>query len=321
MHYYSHHIGDFRSGTVNMTRQERWIYRDLLDVYYDSEKPLSLDLDYLCHNIGVRSDEERKIVSDLLRFKFEKTDLGYRNERCDGEIAEYHKKAGVARENGKSGGRPKKPKITQPVSDGLQVGSESDADSHQTETGSQTNQEPITNNQEPEKPEQGARAATAVDLSIALRKAKINCQPADPRLIALAEQGITVETAEAACAEARNAKPEETIGLGYVVKILERWAADSKKVKVAGAGAPQRSAPWWSSDPLILAEGQKHGMRPHAGESMQTFKGRIQAAIDDVGTPPARPTPPIRAVPDLPRSVRPDGLAPLASLVKKLEQA
>lgn len=143
MNYYPHHIGDFRSGTIHMTRPERWIYRDMIDVYYDTEAPLPLDIDMVCNLVGARTDEECKIVTTLLRFKFAKTDAGYTHERCDIEIRAYHQKAETARTNGQGGGRPvgsgKKPKNnplgSQPVPISLPI-----------ETGLKTNQEPITNN-------------------------------------------------------------------------------------------------------------------------------------------------------------------------------
>ncbi|MBB5411885.1 hypothetical protein HDG34_005851 [Paraburkholderia sp. HC6.4b] len=89
MNYYPHHIGDFRSGTVNMSRVERWIYRDLLDVYYDTEQPIALDLDTACYSIGASTDEERRIVANLLKFKFRQTERGYVHERCESEIAKW----------------------------------------------------------------------------------------------------------------------------------------------------------------------------------------------------------------------------------------
>lgn len=89
MNYYPFHIGDFRSGTVNMTRQARWIYRDMMDVYYDAESPLSLDLDVLCDQLGVDAADERAIVERLLRFKFAKTETGYTHEVCDRVIADW----------------------------------------------------------------------------------------------------------------------------------------------------------------------------------------------------------------------------------------
>lgn len=88
--------------------------------------------------------------------------------------------------------------------------------------------------------EHGARAdlPTAVQLSIAFNAAGIKTQPADPRLIALADQGVTVQTVEAACSEAKAAKPNEVIGLGYVAAILTRWAADASKIDAGRAVPP-----------------------------------------------------------------------------------
>ena len=103
VHYYSYSIKDFRAGSVNMSRLERWIYRDLLDVYYDTEQPLTLDLDKLCREIGARAADERAAVSEVLDYKFEKTEAGYRHERCDLEIARCNAKSEVAKENGKKG--------------------------------------------------------------------------------------------------------------------------------------------------------------------------------------------------------------------------
>lgn len=150
MNYYPFHIGDFRSGTVNMTRQERWIYRDLIDICYDAEAPLTLDMDVLCNQIGVRSDDERKIVADLLRFKFVKSEQGYRHETCDRVIADYHKKAVVAQTNGKLGGRPKKASANLEKPSGLPSGSDTVPTGNPVATGSQANQEPITNNHKPD---------------------------------------------------------------------------------------------------------------------------------------------------------------------------
>lgn len=146
MNYYPHHIGDFRSGTVNMTRQSRWIYRDMMDVYYDTEKPLPDDLDLLCDMIGVETDEERRIVERLLRFKFIKTEDGYRHERCDEEIAAYHQKAAQARTNGKGGGRPRKQSGTNQKPSGNPAGFDPGPSGNPEETGSKANQEPITKN-------------------------------------------------------------------------------------------------------------------------------------------------------------------------------
>lgn len=145
MHQYPHHIGDFRGGTVNMTRLERWIYRDLIEVYYDKEQPLSLDLAALCRDIGVRTDEEKAVVASMLDYKFTKTDSGYVHDVCERVIEEYRAKADTARENGKKGGRPRK-------SDGnpeKPSGFSEEPSGNPEETGLQTNHKPLTNNQKP----------------------------------------------------------------------------------------------------------------------------------------------------------------------------
>lgn len=83
---------------------------------------------------------------------------------------------------------------------------------------------------------------TPVDLSIAMRQHGIESQPADPRLIALAEQGVSVETVEAACKTARAAKPNERISPAYVVAIVERWAKDAAGIEARGARSPPARA-------------------------------------------------------------------------------
>lgn len=147
MNYYQFHIGDFRSGTINMSRHSRWIYRDMMDVYYDSEEPLPLDMDVLCDMLGVSSDDEKEIVRRHLRFKFDMTEAGYTHEVCEKVISEYRAKADVARANGKLGGRPKG-KQNKP--NGYPLGSDEVSYCEQDGTGSQTNHKPLTINQEPE---------------------------------------------------------------------------------------------------------------------------------------------------------------------------
>jgi uncharacterized protein YdaU (DUF1376 family) len=149
VNYYPHHIGDFNAGTVRMSQLERWIYRDMIEVYYDTEQPLPADVAAVCKKIGARGDEQRSIVAELLADKFTLEDDGHHHARCDEEIAEYHAKADTARQNGKKGGRPKKPNPNPEKPSGFLSGSDSVRLANPDETGSQANQEPITNNQEP----------------------------------------------------------------------------------------------------------------------------------------------------------------------------
>lgn len=178
MNYYQHHIGDFRAGTVHMSRTERWIYRDLIDVYYDTEQPLPLDLDELCRAIGVRTDDERTVVIDLLKFKFQKTDVGYAHKRCDAEIDSYKAKAATARSNGKLNGKTAKATPSTAEPSGYQAGTHSVPIPSPGQTGLVTNQEPETKNHEPvttvSPPSGGDVASDAGDQPL-VSKAKPNC--------------------------------------------------------------------------------------------------------------------------------------------------
>lgn len=90
-------------------------YRRMLDLYYASEKPLPLDLSWLCRLMRAERDEERTAVEFILSHYFQKTVDGWRSKRADTEIVNARKRTKVARSNGKRGGRP----ITQRVISGL----------------------------------------------------------------------------------------------------------------------------------------------------------------------------------------------------------
>nr|WP_249207047.1 DUF1376 domain-containing protein [Burkholderia cenocepacia] len=72
-------------------------------------------------------------------------------------------------------------------------------------------------------------AVRPADLSAAMRRHSIETHPGDPRVIAAAEAGMTVETIEAACVEAKASDPTGRIKAGFVLKIAERWTAEAKR--------------------------------------------------------------------------------------------
>lgn len=94
---------------------------------------------------------------------------------------------------------------------------------------------------------------------------------------------------------------------------------------IARTGRTQSSSPpsppWWSSDPLIIAEGSKHRLTPLAGESMFAFKGRVQVAVANVGktvVPPPVPSKNIKAPePSEPAvSASPEAIAARSAVIK-----
>jgi hypothetical protein len=159
---------------------------------------------------------------------------------------------------------------------------------------------------------QTARAVTSVDLSIAMRAGGVQTQPADPRLIALAEQGVTPETITAACEEAKASKPNQNIKAGYIFAILERWAADAAALKASGAVAPKSGGNYMTCDRAAQAKCIELGIAgPRPGESMYDVRGRIQAKMnppDNAGKEPP-PAPQIVVAPtQTHKSVKPEGL-------------
>jgi uncharacterized protein YdaU (DUF1376 family) len=102
MHYYQHNIGDFDKATRHLTRIERSIYRDLIELYYNDEIPLINDTTALCRKIIARTDEEITAVEQVLNEFFYLDDDCWNNTRCNKEINAYHtnqkskSKAGLA---------------------------------------------------------------------------------------------------------------------------------------------------------------------------------------------------------------------------------
>ena len=89
----------------------------------------------------------------------------------------------------------------------------------------------------PEALAEPASHITAVDLSIAMRKGGINCQPANPVLIELAAQGVTPEIVLAACERAKELKPGESLPVSYIAKMIQTWARQARDLDVQGARA------------------------------------------------------------------------------------
>lgn len=117
-------------------------------------------------------------------------------------------------------------------------------------------------------------------ISIVLRKYAINSNPSHPSVIALAEQGVDLETLEACCKETREAKPNETISIGYVLKKLEGWKAQAANVKLAGVAPAKPKYDNWDRSPAgIERKASDLGIYPRAGETHATLAERCRAVI------------------------------------------
>ena len=104
MHYYQWNIGDYVKNTNHLSAMEDLAYRRLLDLYYDSEIPIPIDIPRVSRRLRLEED----IVESVLKEFFQLTDEGYKNHRADLEIASYHEYLTKQKANGIKGGRPKK---------------------------------------------------------------------------------------------------------------------------------------------------------------------------------------------------------------------
>ena len=66
MHFYNYNINDFNASTRHLSHLERALYRDLIDMYYQNERPICDDFDNLCRKLIAKSDEEKQALQNVL---------------------------------------------------------------------------------------------------------------------------------------------------------------------------------------------------------------------------------------------------------------
>ena len=132
MHYFSFHIGDYKSHTHHLSLMEDLAFRRLLDHYYLHEHPIKQR--DIARQIGMR-DQEQDVLTVLNEF-FVSTDAGFINPRADKEIAAYR----LLSEAGKRGADKRwlKPPHSHPIATPLPPFSPPNS-----------NHEPVTINHEP----------------------------------------------------------------------------------------------------------------------------------------------------------------------------
>ena len=136
MHYYSQNIGDYRRDTSHLSLLEHGAYRQLIDTYYLTEKPLTLNHADLMRTHCARTADEVSAIENVLKDFFLRTDEGYMHKRCDIEIEAFHAKSTSASESAKARW--------------ARVRAEKNANALRTHCDGNANHKPITNNQEPE---------------------------------------------------------------------------------------------------------------------------------------------------------------------------
>lgn len=153
MHSYQHNIKTFSHATRHLTRVERSLYRDLIELYYDTEQPLpASNFDRLCRLVLAHSDDEKSALKAVLDEFFVLTGDVYSHNYCDEQIDKFKRgitakaKAGIASAKAR-GDRSTKRK--QARSSRAQEKSTPVEQSLNTCSTVDVNQEPVTSNQEP----------------------------------------------------------------------------------------------------------------------------------------------------------------------------
>lgn len=160
MNHFPFHIGDWMKDTAHLNATEEGIYLRLTVQYYNREGQLPLDLGACVKLARATTAEQREAVKYCLSEYYERTPEGYRQKRCDEEIAAYLERARQAREAGKKGGRPAKalsnvPRGPEPgrlfpetatVPQENRNGSDHKPDPFLEETGSKASRKPLANN-------------------------------------------------------------------------------------------------------------------------------------------------------------------------------
>ncbi len=284
MNFYKRHIGDYIKDAGHLTLLEHGVYTRLMDVYYTREA--GIPEDKAARLIGARSKDELQALQTVLTEFFELESGNWTQRRCEFEIAEALEKGEKNRENGKKGGRPRK--------SGNQSETESQSEQkpdglfseNRTVSKNNLSQTPDTINQTPDKT-LGANTAsetlqvqgiglTAGAVSKLCRSHGVMTNPSDPRILKIVSDGVAYETIGAALQDARRALPTASIGIGYVLKILERWAAEAAALNVAGATKPSSS----SKDQSRASAMNSLGLGGHHDEQPFTFDAATGRAAD-----------------------------------------
>lgn len=144
MNYYQHHIGDFNNATRHLSLVERAIYRDLLDMYYDTEKPIDAsNLERLARRLQCTTEDQTAALKYVLEEFFTLQDGAYINNRCEREIAEYHGKRKQASDAGKASAKKRAEKKQQDPNGGSSNAKQSNDDSS-TDVEDQSNENSTT---------------------------------------------------------------------------------------------------------------------------------------------------------------------------------
>lgn len=297
MNYYEHHIGDYAEATAHLTFIEDATYSRLIRKYYATEKPLPIEIKLVQRLINARSKEEKNAVVSVLNEFFALTDDGWRQERCDHEIARFKDKQLKARRSAEGRWQSFPSDESQPESI-PNNGCERNATAMRTHCSPDTkHQSPVTNLHTPGKQNNGGekeripqgspmpsdeekvfqgRVDKYKSFAAMISKEGRAIAVDDYRIRDIVNLGVSEAEVAEAIATAKETRMKVSnltpINAGYVLAILK---GARKKLETAKADEDA----WWKTNEGIDAKGRELGMRAQGAENYDAFKTRIFAEL------------------------------------------
>ncbi|HQR98140.1 MULTISPECIES: YdaU family protein [unclassified Polaromonas] len=251
MNLYLRHIGDFNNATRHLTRVERSVYSDAIELYYDTEQPLQcVDMAALERRLLCRSDDEKGALKAILAEFFVLTDAGYTHARCDAEIAKYRANTSAKARAGIASAAARKQNST--------------ADQHKSTPveHTSTNRKPLTVNHKPMERERATRI------------------PADfePKPEPEAESGIDRQKELANFRDYWTSKARDNTKLDWQAT-WRQWARKADRPGVSRFAKPDPSATVPSRpgpDPELLKAEADSKNRAPMPDAVREFKSRMK---------------------------------------------
>ena len=230
MNYYEHHLGDWAASTSHLTWDEDMAYTRLLRAYYHAEKAIPEGQQYRLAKAATPS-QRRAVESVLAEFFTLEAGL-YRQKRADAEIAKYHDKQRKAKASANA-----RWSTHERNANALPAQGETDANALPAQCGGNALQTPDTRHQTREIANALSLAATA---TMAMRRSGlIDANPSHPELLALVEQGVTVEELSSAARESASRGK----GFVYALRIAAGRRNDAANVSISPS-APSSANNW-----------------------------------------------------------------------------
>ena len=227
MHYYQHNIKDFNNATRHLTRVERCLYRDAIELYYDTEKPLISDLNQLARKLLCLTNDEKDALKYVLSEFFYLVDGFYHHTRCDFEIEKFHNTASAKARAGKASAdarrKKKEVKIEQKATGVEQVlDSVKPVLEHNP-----TNQQPITINHKPTTNKKNIPSSTFEEFLVGYNAMIDNHRPNWPKCQSLPVARKSLIKNALILVKTRSEELQEK-PLNYLIRLIGAMAMDDK---------------------------------------------------------------------------------------------